>query len=133
MPKSGFRMTAIVLGGMCLTAATAPGAEPGSSLKKGTPDLKSAGPLAFGPDGVLFVGDTRGAALFAIDTDDREMVTAKRPVEVMDLTNKIAGALGTNPQQLMINDLAVNPRSGNVYLSVSRGRGPDAMPLIVTG
>ena len=124
-------MTAIVLGGMCLTAATALGAEPGLGLKKGTPDLKSAGPLAFGPDGILFVGDTRGAALFAIDTNDRDMVTAKRPVEVMDLTTKIAGALGTNAQQLMINDLAVNPRSGNVYLSVSRGRGPDAMPLIV--
>ncbi len=31
----------------------------------------------------------------------------------------------------MINDLAVHPRSGNVYLSVSRGRGPDAIPLIV--
>jgi len=131
MPKSQFQMTAIVLGGICLTAAMAIGAEPGSSLKKGTPDLKSAGPLAFGPEGILFVGDTRGAALFAIDTGDREMAAAKRPVDVKDLTTKIAGALGTNPQQLMINDLAVNPRSGNVYLSVSRGRGPDATPLLV--
>jgi hypothetical protein len=52
-------------------------------------------------------------------------------VEVKDLTTKIAGALGTNPQQIMINDLAVNPRSGNVYLSVSRGRGPDGTPLLV--
>jgi hypothetical protein len=52
-------------------------------------------------------------------------------VEAKDLTTKVAGALGTNPQQIMINDLAVNPRSGNVYLSVSRGRGPDATPLLV--
>ena len=131
MPTIRFRMTAIVLGGMCLTAAMAPGAEPSSSLKKGTPDLKSAGPLAFGPDGVLFVGDTRGQPLFAIDTGDRDMVAAKRPVEVKDLATKVAGALGTNPQQIMINDLAVNPRSGNVYLSVARGRGPDATPLVV--
>jgi len=131
MPRIRFGMTAIMLGGMCLTAAMALGAEPSSSLKKGTPDLKSAGPLAFGPDGILFVGDTRGAALFAIETGDREMVAAKRPVDVKDLTNKVAGALGTNPQQVMINDLAVNPRSGNVYLSVARGRGPDATPLLV--
>jgi len=131
MPTMQFRMTAIVLGGMCLTAAMAIGAEPSSSQKKGTPDLKSAGPLAFGPEGVLFVGDTRGAAVFAIDTGDREMVAAKRPVDVKDLTTKIAGALGTNPQQITINDLAVNPRSGNVYLTVSRGRGPDATPLLV--
>ena len=27
-------------------------------LKAGNPDLQSAGPLTFGPDGILFVGDT---------------------------------------------------------------------------
>ncbi len=35
------------------------------------PEMKSAGPLAFGPEGVLFVGDTAGAAIFAIETGDR--------------------------------------------------------------
>jgi hypothetical protein len=30
----------------------------------------------------------------------------------------------------LINDLRVNPISKNVYLSASRGRGPDAMPLV---
>ena len=33
----------------------------------GKPDLKSAGPLAFGPKGVLFVGDPQGAQIFAVD------------------------------------------------------------------
>ena len=33
-----------------------------AGLKKGTPDLKSAGPLAFGPHGLLLVGDPQGAA-----------------------------------------------------------------------
>jgi hypothetical protein len=37
-------------------------------LKEGTPDLQSAGALAFGPDDVLFVGDTKSAAVFAIAT-----------------------------------------------------------------
>jgi hypothetical protein len=31
----------------------------------------------------------------------------------------------------MINDLAVNPASGNVFLSLSRGRGPEAKPAIL--
>ena len=39
--------------------------------------------------------------------------------------------LGTDPKQIAINDLAVNPLSGNVYLSVSRGRGADAAPVLV--
>ena len=46
---------------------------------------------------------------------------------VKDVSGKIAAMLGTNARQLAINDLAVNPRSGNVYLAVSRGRGPDAV------
>ncbi len=32
----------------------------------------------------------------------------------------------------MINDVKVNPISKNVYLSVSRGRGPGATPVIVS-
>jgi hypothetical protein len=114
-----------------LTAVLARADEPAASLKQGNPDLKSAGPLAFGPDGILFVGDTRGAALFAIDTGDRGTATEKRAIEVKDLGAKLAAMLGTNPKQIMINDMAVNPLSGNVYLSLSRGRGPDATPLLV--
>ena len=39
-------------------------------LKEGTPEMKSAGSLAFGPDGILFVGDAKGATIFAIATGD---------------------------------------------------------------
>jgi len=127
----GIRVLTIVLAGVSMTAAMARGAEPTASLKQGTPDLKSAGPLAFGPEGILFVGDTKGAALFAIDTGDHAAATEKQPVRLKDVAGKIAAMLGTNAQQIMINDLAVNPRSGNVYLSVSRGRGPDAIPVLV--
>jgi len=131
MPRLGIRVLTIVLAGMSLTVAMARGAEPTASLKQGTPDLKSAGPLAFGPEGILFVGDTKGAALFAIDTGERAAAAEKRPVQVKDVAGKVAAMLGTDSKQIMINDMAVNPRSGTVYLSVSRGRGPDAMPVLV--
>jgi len=131
MSRLGIRVAATMLAGLSLTAAMAMGAEPTASLKQGKPDLKSAGPLTFGPEGILFVGDTQGAALFAIATGDEASTAEKRSVQVQDLAGKIAGLLGTNPRQILINDLAVNPRSGNVYVSVSRGRGPDAIPVIV--
>src|SRR5262245_49971063 len=99
-------------------------------LTKGTPDLKSAGPLAFGPDGVLFVGDTQGAAVFAIDTGDRAKGEAGA-VKVEGIDEKVAALLGTSAKQILINDMAVNPASGRVYLSVSRGRGPDATPVLL--
>jgi len=131
MPRILFRNVMIASLGVCLLAALAQGAEPTASLKKGTPDLKSAGALAFGPDGILLVGDTKGAALFAIDTGDRAPAAEKHKLQVKDLAGKVAAALGTDPKQIAINDLAVNPLSGNVYISIARGRGPDAVPVLI--
>jgi len=102
-----------------------------ASLKKGAPDLKSAGPLAFGPDGVLFVGDTQGAAIFALDTADKAAATSAGSIKVEGINEKIASLLGTKSDQILINDVAVNPASGKAYISVARGRGPDAAPVIL--
>jgi hypothetical protein len=111
-------------------AALAGAAEPSASLKMGKPDIKSAGPLAFGPDGILFVGDTQGAALFAIDTGDRTPAE-KTAINVNDLASKVAARLGTDVKNVTINDVMVNPVSGKAYLSVARGKGPDAAPVIL--
>ncbi len=131
MMRMGIRVAFGALAGIGLCTSMATAAEPTASLKQGKPDLKSAGPLTFGPEGILFVGDTKGAALFAIDTGDRAQAAEKRPVQIKDVAGKVAAMLGTDPRQVQINDLAVNPRSGNMYLSVSRGRGPEAIPVIV--
>ncbi len=102
-----------------------------ADLTKGTPDLKSAGSLAFGPNGLLFVGDSQGAAIFAIDTADRTADSAGGSIKIDAINQKIAALLGTDAAEIVINDLAVNPASGKAYLSVSRGRGPAASPVIV--
>jgi len=91
--------------------------------------LKSAGALAFGPDGVLFVGDSMGGAVAALQTDDRTPSSA--PVNVQGIDEKIAALVGVMPSDLLINDVAVNPISRNVYVSAARGRGPDASPLVI--
>ncbi len=101
------------------------------SLKAGKANLKSAGPLAFGPDGVLFVGDTTGAQVVALDTADRTPNTAAVKIEVAGVNQKIAALLGTAADQILVNDLVVNPISKSIYISISRGRGPEALPVIV--
>jgi hypothetical protein len=113
----------------CLTAALIFGAAT-DSLKPGKAPLKSAGPLAFGPDAVQFIGDSQGAQIVAIDTNDRTPGTA-RPFEIKGLNTKIAAVLGTAADQILVNDAIVNPISKNIYVSVSRGRGPDAAPVIL--
>ena len=99
-------------------------------LTAGKADLKSAGALAFGPDGVLFVGDSIGGAIVALDTSDKTVVNTAA-INVQGLDQKIAALVGVMPDQILINDVAVNPISKNVYVSAARGRGPDATPLVV--
>ena len=100
-------------------------------LSVGTPDIESLGPLAFGPDGVLFVADNLGATIFAIDVGDAEQVSEARPLDVDRLDTRLAAYLGCPREDVLIRDMAVHPTSQNVYLSVMRGRGADAVPVLV--
>jgi hypothetical protein len=101
------------------------------NLTAGKVDLKSAGPLAFGTDGVLFVGDSVGGAVVAVDTGDRTAAASGAKIDVQGVDVKIAALVGVTPDQIMINDVKINPVSKNAWLSASRGRGADATPLIV--
>lgn len=122
-----------VVTGTLLTGALLTGALlADDGLQQGNADLQSAGPLTFGADGILFVGDSKGAAIFALDTGEKAESIAPgqlSELNIKGIDHEIAALLGTKPDDILINDLAVSPR-GNVYLSVSRGRGPDADPVI---
>jgi hypothetical protein len=102
-----------------------------SDMKEGKPELKAMSQLAFGPEGVLFIADTRAAAIFAVATDDTKPATSTGTIKAESINQKIAALVGTSADQIEITDLAVNPISRHAYLAVSRGRGPDAMPILV--
>ncbi len=89
----------------------------------GKPELKSIGQLAFGPDGVLFLGDSIGARLFAVDLGEAPRDGDSSPIQVKDLDAKIAALLGTKVSDVHVGDMAVHPVSQHVYLSVTRGNG----------
>ena len=118
---------------LVMVAFTAAAASPDytASLRSGKADLKSAGVMAFGPDGILFVGDSMGGAVFALDTADRAPGSKPAPLNVSGINEKVAALLGTKADQILINDVVVNPISKKAYLTVSRGRGPTAMPVIL--
>src|SRR5579872_6683707 len=100
-----------------------------NGLSKGTPELKSATTLAFGSKGLLFVGDSLGATIFAIDTGDTKSA-GEKPVNIERIDAKVGAALGVTEKEVKVNDLKVNPASGNVYLAVTRGTGA-GQPAIV--
>src|SRR5437867_6819845 len=100
-------------------------------MKEGKPAVKSMDQLAFGPEAILFVADTKAAAIIAIATGDTTPATDAKPIKVEGINQKIAGVLGTTADQILIGDMAVNPISRSAYLAISRGRGPDAIPVLV--
>lgn len=114
-----------------LVAATASAASLTDGMTKGTPALESAGPVTFAPQGILLIGDTQAAKVFAIATGDKPGGTPSQDFKVEKLNEKIASLLGTTAKGILINDMAVNPETGNTFFSVSRGSGPDAKPVIV--
>jgi hypothetical protein len=98
-------------------------------------ELKSVGPLAFNSDGVLFIGDPMAAAIYAVEmgeaSEGKEGDIEQRTYQVAGLDKKIAAALGVTPEDILLHDMAVNPKSGSLVLSVSRGKGPDAIPVLL--
>src|SRR5262245_38012625 len=106
-------------------------AAPAGLDQNGKPDLKSAGALAFGPKGVLFVGDPQGAQVFAVDVGTAPSNPIGPGFKLEGADAKIAAFLGTKADDIAINDVVVEPGTNIAYVSVSRGKGPTAEPAIV--
>ena len=123
--------TGAALVALALLTLNATAANWTDGMKEGKPAFKSMGPLAFGPEGILFAADTKAAAIVAISTGDTKPAAGSQALKVEGINTKIAGLLGTAADQILINDLVVNPISHNTYLAVSRGRGPEATPVLV--
>jgi len=125
------RMSALVVLAVLAGQASAADTNLADSLKSETVTLKSAGPLAFGPQGILFIGDPVAATIYAVDTGDRSAPESTDRPKVEGIDDKIASMLGTEAKQIRMSDLAVNPISGTTYLSVARGRTPASPGVIV--
>jgi hypothetical protein len=130
MLQRSLALTALALGLIAGQARTAE-ADLTASLKKGDVTLKAAGAIAFGPQGILFIGDSAGAAVYAVDTGDRTAPAGGARPKVDGINEKIADLLGVKAGDVRIRDVAVNPASHNVYLSVARGQGRAATPVVL--
>lgn len=120
----GLLLTIVV----CLSYTGCEATEPGNDTAEPTTPattsvLDSAGPLEFGPGGLLFVGDSYGSRLVAIETLDSSPPTdATSGVYIKQLDVELGALLGSSPKDIVINDMVVNPDSQNVYFSVHVGR-----------
>lgn len=134
------RGAAISAAGLALSGYDSSGAD--SYVSKSAGPLQSAGVLAFGAENVLFVGDIAGGAVHAFALRDKDL-TPQTDVElgnfhnfeghdlVQGLDQKLAALFGTTYDNIVVNDMAVHQPSQQIFLSVERGRGTDAVPAVV--
>jgi hypothetical protein len=102
-----------------------------NGLVMGDTGIELLGPIAFGPGDVLFVADSKRAKVIAIDVADPSTDAATGPFDLSDLDATLASYLGCDVADVAVRNLAVHPRTGNVYLSVMRGSGTAGQPVLV--
>jgi len=97
----------------------------------GDPEIQSVNALAFGPEGILFIGDSKRAEIFALDTQDESPSMGDADIAVENVDNKIAALLGTTSDAILIQDMAVNPISKTVYVAVHVNDGKPILLRLV--
>ena len=116
---------------LAMAATALPAGNPHEELTKnfilGKAPVESISVLSFGPEGILFIGDSKAGKVIAIDTDDRVPSTSTERFTLEDVEAKLGSLLGVGAKEVLIHDFAVNPISQNVYLAASRS---DAMQLV---
>ena len=116
-----FLMTAscFLLAGVILAGGTDYG------FTKGKAEITSFSTMVFNAEGILFVGDSKSGKIFAFDFEENEVSKSEEGFEMAKVEEKIAAFLGTDKDNVVIHDMAVNPVSQNIYLAVSRNNAKD--------
>lgn len=99
----------------------------------GNPGISSMNSLSFGPEGILFIGDSDNATIYALDTKDRKVNTKAEKIAIGNFDVKVAAALGTTKDNIRITDMAVNPMSKVPYFSVQTKNGTPVLLKLVGG
>lgn len=124
MKKNYFYLAAVIA---CTVFLIASNAHRDHSAVLST-DLKSISAITFSTEGILFIGDSKSATVFAVNTKDKNQQKSA-PVEIKNIDQKIAAALGTTASNITITDMAVNPLSKKLYIAVQHS---DGTPVLLT-
>ena len=90
-----------------------------ANFTSGNPAIESINALSFGPEGILFIGDSKKATIYALDTQDKAKKEKGSDIRIEGFDEKVAAALGTTVDNIKITDMAVNPVSKMAYFSIS--------------
>ena len=124
-------LTGALVAGVVALAAAARTPTDASGLHRGAAEVQTLGAMTFAPNGTLFIADNRAAALHAIDPGDQGTATFGDRFLARDVDQKVAALLGTTRDRVRFHDMAVHPKSRNIYLTVSRLDGTASQPALI--
>ena len=148
MMKKSSKFTVSVLA-IALTACGQSNQSETTQISKPSQDVaaeksvfQSAGALAFDNENVLFVGDSKAGQVHAFELTSNQLndqssyklgraQTFEGRTIINGLDRKIADLLGTNPENISINDMVIHRGSKQIFLSVHNGHGPDAKAYVL--
>lgn len=101
---------------------------------QGKPAVKRIDVIAFGPDGVLFIGDGAGAQIFAVQTAEkpRTSKTVARG-KIAAINARLAEKIGAKPDGIEITDFAVNPATSTAYFAVRKQDDKSSLIMTLSG
>lgn len=97
----------------------------------GNTEIASINTMSFGPKGILFIGDSKNAMIYALDTKDNTAREKADNIAIKKFDELVASSLGTTVENIRITDMAVNPVSKNVYFSVHTKDGTPVLLKLV--
>lgn len=101
------------------------------AMLRGNVSLKSATSILFNKDGILFIADPLAKHIFALDLKESGTTRAAE-INASNIDERLGALLGVSAKDVVINDMAVSPKTGNIVLAVSRkGSSPATMLVVV--
>ncbi|WP_299211241.1 hypothetical protein [uncultured Dokdonia sp.] len=95
----------------------------------GNPEINSINAMTFGPESILFIGDSQGAQIIAIDMSTAPKANNEK-VSIPDMELLLSELLGADSDQLQIIDMAVNPANQNIYIGAQHSSGKSFLFLV---
>ena len=129
VPRTYF--TLVVAAVLAVATSGSTGAASSTATTGSNPTFKHIGTLAFGPDGVLFAADGQEVSITALQLAARMSGGVPGTKDIPAIDQKIAALLGVDVKNLAITDMVVNPKTRNTFISVMRGQGAGATPVLL--
>jgi len=129
VPRTYFKLVLVAV--FALATYGSSGAVSSTVMNGSSPTFKHIGKLAFGPEGVLFVADGQEVSITALQLGKQMSTGVRGTKDVPAIDQKIAALLGIDAKNLLITDAVVNPKTRNTFISVMRGQGAGATPVLL--